>query len=277
MTSEYQIVEQILKGLMNPNNEERRKNESQLMELMQKNKIGLVLCLTQILDTTSDPSSALYAAVIARKLIQVPDGELYNQSWKTAPEDLKEQIKTNLMKVLVKCNDKNLKKKIGYIVGHLYQSVSYNREKWDSVLQYIAEGFKVPLTPENAIYIDSAVFMLSQIFNYATEELTPGIDVFIEGFKKYFKDGTLEIQTNSVQAICEILSGNLNKENTKKFKDLIFNILQTILKCFESNNSDNLKLTLFALSDLAQIQPAMLKKNFQDIMILMGKIIENKK
>ena len=277
MTSEYQIVEQILKGLMNPNNEERRKNESQLMELMQKNKIGLVLCLTQILDTTSDPSSALYAAVIARKLVQVSEGELYNQSWKSAPEDLKEQIKANLMKALVKCNDKSLKKKIGYIIGHLYQSVSYNKEKWDSVLQYIAEGFKLPLTPENALSIDSAVFMLSQIFNYATEELTPGIDVFIEGFKKYFKDGTLEIQTNSVEAICEILAGNLNKENTKKFKDLIFNILQTILKCFESNNSDNLKLTLFALSDLAQVQPAMLKKHFQDIMILMGKIIENKK
>jgi len=35
-------------------------------------------------------------------------------------------------------------------------------------------------------------------------------------------------------------------------------------------------LTLFALSDLAQVQPAMLKKSFRDIMILMGKIIENK-
>ena len=248
---------------MTPNNEERRKNESQLMELMNKNKIGLVLCLTQILNSTSDPSCALYAAVIARKLIQVPEGESCNSSWKSAPDDIKEQIKTNLMNVLIKCNDKNLKKKIGNIVGNLYESVSFNKEKWETVLQYIADGFKLPLTPENAINIDSAVFILSKVFPYATEELTPGIDVFIDGFKKYFKEGSLEIQTNSVEAICEILGGYLSKENTKKFKDLIFNILQTI--------------TLFALSDLAQVQPAMLKKNFQDIMILMGKIIENKK
>jgi hypothetical protein len=277
MTSEFQIVEEILKGLMTPNNEERRKNESQLMELMQKNSMGLVLCLTQILDTTSDPQSALYSAVIARKLIAVPENESYNSNWKKAPEEIKEQIKNNLMKVLIKCNDKNLKKKIGNIVGTLYESVAYNKEKWETVLQYIADGFKLPLTPENAINIDSAVFILSKVFPYAITELTPGIDIFINGFKKYFKDGTLEIQTNSVEAICEILAGNLSKENTKKFKDLIFDILKTILRCFEANDTDNLKITLFALSDLAQVQPAMLKKNFQDIMILMGKIIENKK
>ena len=276
MSNEYQLVEQIIKGLMNPNNEERKKNEAQLMDLMQKNKIGLVLCLTQILDLSTDSSCILYAAVIARKLIQVPEGESSNLSWKSAPNDIKEQIKDNLMKVLIKCTDKNLKKKIGNIVGNLYETISFSEEKWDTVLKYIAEGFKLPLTPENALNIDSAVYMLSKVFPYATKELTPGIDVFIDGFKKYFKEGSLQIQTNSVEAICEILGGNLSKDNKKKFKDLIFNILETILKCFESNDADNLKLTLFALSDLAQVQPAMLKKSFGDIMILMGKIIENK-
>ena len=277
MNSECLLVEQVIKGLLTPNNEERRKNESQLMELMQKNKIGLVLCLTQILNSSTDASVLLYSAVISRKLIQVSEGEICNSSWKSAQPEIKEQIKTNLMNAFIKCNDKSLKKKIGNIIANLYQSISNNNEKWETVLKYIAEGFALPLTPENALNIDSAVYLLSKVFSFATEELTPGIDVFINGFKNYFKEGNLEIQTNSVEAICEILSGNLNKENTKKFKDLIFNILQTVLKCFESGDSENLKLTLFALSDLAQIQPAMLKKNFQDIMILMGKIIENKK
>ena len=276
MNSECQLVEQVIKGLLTPNNDERRKNESQLMELMQKNKIGLVLCLTQILNSSSDSSVLLYCAVIARKLIQVSEGEECNPCWKSAQPDIKEQIKTNVMNALIKCNDKSLKKKIGNIVSNLYESISNNKEKWETVLQYIADGFKLPLTPENSLNIDSAVYLLSKVFTFATAELTPGIDVFINGFKNYFKEGSLEIQTNSVEAICEILSGNLSKENTKKFKDLIFNILQTVLKCFESGDSDNLKLTLFALSDLAQIQPAMLKKNFQDIMILMGKIIESK-
>ena len=277
MNSESQLVEQILKGLMTPNNEERKKNESQLMQLMNKNKIGLVLCLTQILNLSTDSTCLTYAAVLARKLIAVPEGESYNPCWKSSPNNIKEEIKANLMNALIKCNDKSLKKKIGNIVGNLYQSVTQCEKEWDTVLQYIAQGFKLPLNQENAKNIDSAIYLLSKIFAFATDELTPGIDVFIEGFKKYFQDGNIEITTNSVEAICEILAGNLSKENTKKFKDLIFNILETILKCYEMNNYDNLKLTLFALSDLAQVQPAMLKKHFNDIFILMGKIIENTK
>ena len=276
MNSETELVQEIIKGLMTPNNEERRKKESQLMELIQKNKMGLVLCLTQILTTSSDQNCILYSAVIARKLIQVPENESYNESWKSAPDNIKEQIKSNLMNALIYCKDKSLKKKIGNIVSNLYESVSYNKEKWDTVLKYIADGFKLPLNQENVINIESAVYLLSKIFPYATDELTPGIDTFIQSFKNYFKEGTLEIQTYSVEAICEILGGHLSKQNTKKFKDLIFNILQTVLKCLEANDCDNLKLTLFALSDLAQIQAAMFKRHFKDIMILMGKIIENK-
>ena len=48
------------------------------------------------------------------------------------------------------------------------------------------------------------------------------------------------------------------------------------MKCLEANDVDNLKISLFSLSNLAQYQPAMLKKNFRDVTILMSKIIDNK-
>ena len=276
MNADSKIIEPILKGLLTNNNEERRKNESQIMELMKKNKIGLVLCLTQIIVSSEDPQAALYAAVISRKLLLIPENKEVNPNWASAPNEIKEEIKTNLMKALVKFNDKFMKKKIIDIIGILYQSISKNGEKWEQVLQYIVEGFKLPLTKENDFNIGSAVLLLSKIFRYAMKELTPGIDVFIAGFDKYFQEGSIELQTTSTEAICEILSENLGKENTKKFKNLIFYILKTVLRCFEENDIDNLKISLFALSNLAQFQPAMLKKNFRDITILMSKIIENK-
>ena len=46
MSSELQLVESILKGLNTPNNEERKNFEMKLAELMNKNTIGLVLCLS---------------------------------------------------------------------------------------------------------------------------------------------------------------------------------------------------------------------------------------
>ena len=276
MNEEAKIIEPILKGLLTNNNEERRKNESQIMELMKKNKIGLVLCLTQIINASEDSQAVLYAAVISRKLLLIPENKDVNPNWVSAPDDIKEEIKTNLMKALVKFNDKFMKKKIIDIIGILYQSISKNDEKWEQVLQYIVQGFKLPLTKENDFNIGSAVLLLSKIFRYAIKELTPGIDVFITGFDSYFQEGSIELQTTSTEAICEILSENLGKENTKKFKNLIFYILKTVLRCFEENSIDNLKISLFALSNLTQYQPAMLKKNFRDITILMSKIIENK-
>ena len=276
MNAEAQAIEPILKGLLNNNNEERRKNESQILDLMKKNKIGLVLCLTQIINSSQDSQVILYAAVISRNLLLIPENQKVNQNWVSAPVEIKEQIKSNLINALVKFNDKFMKKKIIDIISILYQSISKNEEKWEKVLQYIAEGFKLELNTQNDLNIRSAVLLLSKIFRYATKELTPGIDVFISCFNKYFQEGSIDLQTTSTEAICEILSENLGKANTKKFKDLVFYILKTVLKCLEANDVDNLKISLFSLSNLAQYQPAMLKKNFRDITILMSKIIDNK-
>ena len=276
MNAEAQAIEPILKGLLNNNNEERRKNESQILDLMKKNKIGLVLCLTQIINSSQDSQVILYASVISRKLLVIPENQKVNQNWVSAPVEIKEQIKSNLINALVKFNDKFMKKKIIDIISILYQSISKNEEKWEKVLQYIAEGFKLELNTQNDLNIRSAVLLLSKIFRYATKELTPGIDVFISCFNKYFQEGSIDLQTTSTEAICEILSENLGKANTKKFKDLVFYILKTVLKCLEVNDVDNLKISLFSLSNLAQYQPAMLKKNFRDITILMSKIIDNK-
>ena len=140
MNEEAKLIEPILKGLLTNNNEERRKNESQILDLMKKNKIGLVLCLTQIINSSQDSQAVLYSAVITRKLLVVPENQKVNQSWVAAPADLKEQIKSNLIAALVKFTDKFMKKKIIDIIAILYQSISKNEEKWEAVLQYIAEG-----------------------------------------------------------------------------------------------------------------------------------------
>lgn len=276
MNAESQMIEPILKGLMTNNNEERRQNESKIIELIKKNKIGLVLCLTQIINASTDSQTVLYAAVISRKLLLIPENQKVNPNWASAPNEIKEEIKTNLMNALVKFNDKFMKKKIIDIIGILYQSISKNEEQWEKVLQYIVQGFKLPLSKENDLNIGSAVLLLSKIFRYAIKELKPGIDVFISGFVNFFQEGSIELQTHSTEAICEILTENLGKQNTKKFKELIINILKTVLKCFEENDVDNLKVSLFALSNLAQFQPAMLKSHFRDLTILMSKIISNK-
>ena len=276
MNSDLQLVENVLQGLMTPNNEERKKAELQLAELMQKNTIGLVLYLSQIINQNADNSILTYSSVVMRKLIQVKENETVNVHWKNANNEMKEEIKKNVLNALLNCNDKSLKKKYGDIASNLCENIYNNVEKWDNILKYVANGFMIDLKPENFLNIESSVFLLSKIFNYAQNELLTGIDQLIIGFHKFFKEGNLDIQTNSVEAICEILTGYIDKKVSKKFREFTIYILQTILNCLNNNDFNNLKKSLFALSDLAQTQPIMLKKNFSDIYTLMGKIIERK-
>ena len=222
MSSELQLVESILKGLNTPNNEERKNFEMKLAELMNKNTIGLVLCLSQIINQSSDMSLLTYASVVMRKLIQTKENESVNPYWKNASNEMKEEIKKNVLTALVNCNDKSLKKKYGDIVSNICESVFNNKEKWDDALKYVANGFIIELKPENFLSIESSVFLLSKIFNYAQDELLTGIDQVIIGFNKFFKEGNLEIQTNSVGAICEILSGYIDKKISKRFREFTF-------------------------------------------------------
>ena len=123
MSSELQLVESILKGLNTPNNEERKNFEMKLAELMNKNTIGLVLCLSQIINQSSDMSLLTYASVVMRKLIQTKENESVNPYWKNASNEMKEEIKKNVLTALVNCNDKSLKKKYGDIVSNICESV----------------------------------------------------------------------------------------------------------------------------------------------------------
>ena len=79
-----------------------------------------------------------------------------------------------------------------------------------------------------------------------------------------------------MECITVLLCSTETKKELKKFKDFIFKILQTTKLCLEQNDQENLKICLESIQDLSLSQPNILRKNFNDIFILMGKIIEEK-
>ena len=113
MNNEIELVQNLLAGLSNQNNEERKKNENQLVELIKQNTLGLSLCLSNIL-TKLDSNNVIltYCAVFLRKLLKAKDSETVNPHWKEGTNEMKESIKSNVLNALVNCQDKSLKKKL---------------------------------------------------------------------------------------------------------------------------------------------------------------------
>ena len=73
---------------------------------------------------------------------------------------------------------------------------------------------------------------------------------FLSIFPIYFKSSSLSLKAKTVQCLTEILCGTVSKKEAKQFKNLIFNILETTLKCFNENAYDNLHICLDSIKDL---------------------------
>ena len=98
MYQRNRIIQNIISGLSNQNNEERTKCENQLGELIQQNRLGLSLCLSNILNKPDTNNVILtYCAVILWNfLLKVKDSETINEFWKNETNEMKESIKSKI-------------------------------------------------------------------------------------------------------------------------------------------------------------------------------------
>ena len=98
MYQRNRIIQNKISGLSNQNNEERTKCENQLGELIQQNRLGLSLCLSNILNKPDTNNVILtYCAVILWNfLLKVKDSETINEFWKNGTNEMKESIKSKI-------------------------------------------------------------------------------------------------------------------------------------------------------------------------------------
>ena len=71
----------ILKDILNPNNEARNLAVSQL-EVMRQNTPVLLFCLLKILSESQDKTEKTVSAVLIRKILEITDDMIYSPHWK---------------------------------------------------------------------------------------------------------------------------------------------------------------------------------------------------
>ena len=277
-TNALSQCEQMLKNLLVPDDNIRKSAESQLQQGLQNNQSKEVLCLycSQILLNSTDLSVKLYCAIIIRKIFLVND-DSKNDIIKSFNLDNKNVLKNNLFNALVNnVQDKNLNKKIANAIVNVFTCLLENDEKWDELLKYIIGNFNLELSENNLNIIELSLYLLSNVYGVANDQLKEGIPVFLNCFSIYFKSNILSLKAKTVECINELLCSTSSKKESKKFREFIYYILETTLQCLKEHSSENLKICLDSLNDLSECEPKILRKSFSDIFILMGKIIEDK-
>ena len=277
-TNALSQCEQMLKNLLVPDDNIRKSAESQLQQGLQNNQSKEVLCLycSQVLLNSTDLSVKLYCAIIIRKIFLVND-DSKNDIIKSFNLDNKNVLKNNLFNALVNnVQDKNLNKKIANAIVNVFTCLLENDEKWDELLKYIIGNFNLELSENNLNIIELSLYLLSNVYGVANDQLKEGIPVFLNCFSIYFKSNILSLKAKTVECINELLCSTSSKKESKKFREFIYYILETTLQCLKEHSSENLKICLDSLNDLSECEPKILRKSFSDIFILMGKIIEDK-
>ena len=277
-TNALSQCEQMLKNLLVPDDNIRKSAESQLQQGLQNNQSKEVLCLycSQVLLNSTDLSVKLYCAIIIRKIFLVND-DSKNDIIKSFNLDNKNVLKNNLFNALVNnVQDKNLNKKIANAIVNVFTCLLENDEKWDELLKYIIGNFNLELSENNLNIIELSLYLLSNVYGVANDQLKEGIPVFLNCFSIYFKSNILSLKAKTVECINELLCSTSSKKESKKFREFIYFILETTLQCLKEHSSENLKICLDSLNDLSEYEPKILRKSFSDIFILMGKIIEDK-
>ena len=276
--SELNQSELMIQNLLNSNNNIRKDAENQLQKFLSDNqsKALLSLYVSQLLLSSTDLNICIYCAIILRKIFSVSENEISNEITKTISNEKKQLIKNNILNALMNCTDKSLRKNIADAIINIFISLKENEEKWDEFLKFIINNFYLEFNENNIDKFELSLYLLSKIYGDAYDELKEGIPVFLKCFNTYFQSNNLSLKSKTVKCINELLCSSLEKKEIKQFKEFIYYILQTTLACLENKDNNNLKICLESLNDLADSKPKILRKSFNDIFILMGKIIENK-
>ena len=195
--SEQELIqcEEMLKGLLLPDNTLRNKAQSQLQTCLSniKNKEALSLYCSILLLKSTDLNVQTYCALILRKIFFTSEKEISNEAVKNFSNQNKSEIKKNLLLSIQNTQNKSLQKKIADASIKVYEGLIENEEKWDEFLKYIISLFNLELTEANYGNIELGLYLLSNIYSFAYDELNEGIKLFLEKFKNYFSCNSLSL------------------------------------------------------------------------------------
>merc|ERR1712032_1788022 len=279
MSTELQLVHSILEGFLSHDKEVRTKSQEKFNELTQKLQ-ELILCLTQISCESQNKQVKLFSLVAIRKLLDIEGDKKIESKWKTFSEEFKNPIKSNLYKLLISNSDLTLNNKIADTISMVAANIYSNKENWVELINYIfevyAQSSNLDDIANKSSLFENAVFISKHLFALVPEEMVKNLSAIVTAFTNFYKTDNLSLRAKTTETIANIVDSLSGKEKVQ-FKTMALNILETTLKCAENlKEESNLLICLTSLSDISVMYPLMLKNHFNDLFILMGRIVEKK-
>lgn len=242
---------------------------------------------------SENKSERTVASVLARKILEIKDSEVFNPHWKQLDEQSIKTIKYMILESFEKETDKGLIQKITLVLGEIANNV-FNVAPTENVYSLWPELIELSLKiinlssdlskidNSNIHIVESRLNLFKLVFGHIYRYLEDinkldQLNGYISAMEEFIKYKDLTISTLAIAIVSE-MSFYCNKKQLKHFKNLIFSIMKVTLDCLNSLSENELKLCLKSMIQMFSDDTAFLfKPHFDDLFILMGKISECKK
>ena len=182
------------------------------------------------------------AAVLIRKFLELKDAS--KQVWSKMTNEFKVSIKTNVLKAIINEQERSVKfnfcDTIAQVAENIYDADDEDQtEEFNDLIEYLFGIFSQNnINESHTLEIEAALVILAKVFGFIYNKLNNKMDVLVNAFRMYFKSNNMNLRTKSTEAVTEILA-LVSKKDAKKFKEFMFYILETCLKCMENPKEES--------------------------------------
>lgn len=250
----------------------------------------MLLIVSFIKLESDNKSERTVASVLARKILEIKDSEVFNQNWKQLNSQNINLIKTMILESFEKETDKSLLQKITLVLAEIANNV-FNVAPNESVyplwpelidlsLKVVSLSQDLSMIDKSNIHIlESRLNLFKLLFGHVYRFLEDNkkldqINKFVDSMEEFIKCKDLSISTLAIAILSE-MSFYCDKKQLKHFKNSIFSIMKITLECLNTMSENELKLCCKSIIQMFSDETAFLfKPHFDDLFILMGKISE---
>merc|ERR1712032_931647 len=180
--------------------------------------MGIYHLFKIIQDFPNEKNTNFIAAVLLRKLLEVPDNELVNNNWRNITPENKKEIQNISMNMLLNEKDRKMKTQYCNIVGQIFINITEMNEEltdqnkiddmedFSHVFEYITKFLLGEVNEENLMNIECSLKLLGTNFPDLGEDFEEKKSMFVESFRTFFKTTSLSLKTKTARCVSEIIS-----------------------------------------------------------------------
>ncbi len=251
-------LKEIILGILAIDDTHRRLCEQRLEE-MKKEPDTLVLALLKLLQASPDADHRKLSATLLKRFIAAMSNP-GDCVWKQLTKDTQKVIKEQLLVAVAAEPEPRVARLTCLVVAELAGTVQNADEEWPEL-----DAFIHKLVTEGSVQQkEMGYLMMNYVFAYVQEKYETHGEELANLFAGTLAKDPLTVKVACIDALSHLLT-NISSKFIVPFAKLLPFIANTVEETLKTNDEDNLKYLLEALTSVADNEPKYFSKGFDRI------------